>query len=200
MNHFDCFKNARNVVVEMLEDRGFIVNDEYKNVDDETLKYLYYIKSYDIFCKEHVKDNTKIYAKFIYTAKIKPTIFKEYITTLFSETLNPEQDKIILILQENPSKTLVKIAASFKNCEIFNINNLQINITKHSLVPKHSLISETEVNELTEKYNLSSIYQLPVISRQDPIVRYYNFPSNRVCKIVRYSKTSVEHIFYRYIK
>ena len=200
MNHFDCFKNARNVVIEMLEDRGFIVNDEYKNVDNETLKYLYYVKSYDIFCKKHTTDNTKIYAKFIYSTKIKPTVFKEYITTLFRETLDPEYDKIILILQEEPTKSLVKIANLFNSCEIFNINRLQINITKHSLVPKHSLISETEVNELKQKYNLTSIHQLPVISRHDPIVRYYNFPYNRVCKIVRHSRTSVEHIYYRCIK
>jgi DNA-directed RNA polymerases I, II, and III subunit RPABC1 len=199
MNHFECFKNARNVVIEMLSDRGFIINEEYKNIDDETLKYLYFIKSYDIICKEHNNNTNKIYVKFIYINKIKPSVLKEYLSTLYTDTLNEETDKIILILQENPTNTIKKIADD-NNCEIFNINNLQINITKHRLVPKHSLATDEEVKTIIEKYNLRAIQQLPIILRTDPVIRYYNYPPNKVCKITRISKTSIKSVFYRYIR
>ena len=197
MNHFECFKNARKVIIEMLSDRGFTVNDEYKDIDEETLKYIYFIKSYDIVCKKNT-DNSQIYVKFIYINKIKPSVLKEYITALYKDILNND-DKIILILQEKPTNTILKIAEQH-DCELFDINNLQINITKHRLVPAHSLASDEEVVDIMKKYNLRAIHQLPILLKSDPIVRYYNYPSNKVCKITRISETAVESVFYRYIR
>ena len=200
MNHFECFKNARQVIIEMLSDRGYVIDNEYKDINDDTLKYLYLIKSYDIFCKKHESNDSKIYVKFIYVSRVKPTIIKEIITKLYSEVLNKEKDHIIFILQDNPTNTIKKLIEEQYNCETFNINNLQINITKHVLVPKHELISEEEQEDIISKYNLRNIKQLPIIYKTDPVIRYYNFPSNRVCKISRNSKTTVQSLFYRYIK
>ena len=55
-NYFQNLKNARNVIIEMLEDRKYVVDSKFKDIDDETLKHLYYINSYDIIAKNS-KDN-----------------------------------------------------------------------------------------------------------------------------------------------
>ena len=196
-NYFKSLKNARNVVIELLEDRNLDVDSKFKNIDDDTLKHLYYIDSYDIITKD--LENNKIYVKFFSFQKLKPTIIKEYLLNIFDSTLNKEKDKLIIILYDKPTATIKKILDEY-NCEVFEINMLQINITKHQLVPKHELATQQEVSELMEKYNLPSIQKLPTISKNDAVIRYYNFPKDRVCKITRKSKTSLDYIYYRYIK
>ena len=198
MNHFECLKRGRNVIIEMLEDRHFIVPKEFKNINDETLKHLYYIDKFDIFCK-HETNESKIYVKFCNYSRIKPTIIKEYLETIFSNSLDKLKDTLILILAEEPTNTIQKILNKY-NCETFSIDKIQINITKHVLVPIHQLATDEEVNELKRKYNLKSELQLPLISKNDSVIRYYNFPTNKVCKIIRPSKTSIKQVYYRYIR
>jgi DNA-directed RNA polymerase subunit H (RpoH/RPB5) len=77
---------------------------------------------------------------------------------------------------------------------------LQFNITKHDLVPKHIICPNDEISQVLKKYSLQNISQLPVISKDDAIMRYYNYKSNSVIKILRHSKTSGTYTFYRYVK
>jgi len=196
-NYFQTLKNARTVIIEMLEDRNYIIDDKFKNIDDETLKHLYYINSYDIIAKN--SKNNKIYVKFFSHNKLKPTIIKEYLLNIYDSILEKDKDNIVIILNDKPTTTIKKILNEF-NCEVFEIDMLQINITKHALVPKHELADDAEINQLIKKYNLPSIHKLPIINSNDPVIKYYNFPSNNVCKITRKSKTSINHVYYRYIK
>lgn len=196
-NYFQTLKNARNVIIEMLEDRHYVIDKKFKNIDDETLKHLYYINSYDIIAN-NLKNN-KMYVKFFSHSKLKPTTVKEYLLNIYESVLEKDKDNIIIVLNDKPTTTIQKILNEF-NCEVFQIDMLQINITKHNLVPKHELASEEEITQIINIYNLPSIHKLPIISKNDPVVKYYNFPINKVCKITRKSKTSINHTYYRYIK
>lgn len=85
-----------------------------------------------------------------------------------------------------------------KNVQVFELRELQFNITKHTLVPKHELITdETEIHELIKIHNLKARTQLPFILKTDPVARYYNAKTGNVMRITRWSPTSGEHIVYR---
>ena len=66
--------------------------------------------------------------------------------------------------------------------------------------PKFELCSKDETDELLKKYNLKSLYQLPQFTRDDAIVKYYNYKPGSVIKITRVSKTSIKYNFYRCVK
>ena len=85
-----------------------------------------------------------------------------------------------------------------ENIQIFHINNLIFNISKHDLVPKHILIDEIQEKMIIDKFKLSSLDQLPHIQYSDPMAKFINLKSGNVCKIIRASKNAGEHICYRY--
>ena len=47
---------------------------------------------------------------------------------------------------------------------------------------------------------LKSLYQLPHFMKDDLIIKYYNYNSGSVIKMIRYSKTSINYAYYRYVK
>ena len=107
---------------------------------------------------------------------------------------------LIFVLKIKPNNSILKILKEkyYKNVEIKWLSRLQFNITKHQLVPSHTLVTDDELNLLRKTYNLTNLSQLPKMSKDDPISKYYNFKVGQVCKIERPSKTSSKYIFYRY--
>lgn len=69
--------------------------------------------------------------------------------------------------------------------QIFDIDEVSINITKHCLVPKHSKCSAQETNELFTQYKIKKHYSLPRIYLSDPIVKYYDWKRGDIIKIKR---------------
>lgn len=61
--------------------------------------------------------------------------------------------------------------------ELFSLDELQYNITKHSLVPRHTALTAQESSEIKEKKKLPYIYS------SDPICRYYDIRKGSVVKI-----------------
>jgi len=202
MDDFSQTLKARQTILEMLSDRGYVVPPEYNELDLETFRYLYNNKNIDIFCKEHKTSNEQIYVKFINISKIKPNIIREYIVNITEEFLKEGDVQIILVLKTKPNNSILKIIKEkeYKHADILWLSRLQLNITQSIYVPKHMLLSNKETDELIDIYKLNTINQLPVISRDDPVIKYYNFKPGGVCKIVRPSKTSADHTYYRCIK
>ena len=108
--------------------------------------------------------------------------------------------EIIFIFQQKPNSNMLKFLEKYNYCSYFCVNNLQVNITKHRLVPKHELINSEEIDNLMKKHNLFSKNQLPYIDRNDAVIKYYNFKPGNICKITRTNDVSSEVIFYRLIK
>jgi len=193
--------NAFCTLLEMLEDRKYNIPDEYKQIDINTFNYLYNNKKADIFINCHLNEEKKIYIKFIYDS-YKPSIIKDYIFDINNDFLGNEKDKLILVFNKKPNNSILKInkEKEFNIVDIFWIDILQFNITKHEFVPKHELLEQDELNILMKKYNITNLLQFPIILRSDPIIKYYDFSPGRVCKITRPSITSYNHVYYRYIK
>ena len=72
------------------------------------------------------------------------------------------------------------------NIEMFHLEQLQYNITKHNLVPKHIRIEDKQQKkELLKKYGT----QLPVLLKSDAVSRFYNYKKGDLIKILRTNNT-----------
>ena len=82
--------------------------------------------------------------------------------------------------------------------EVFTLDDLQVNITKHVLVPKHKVLSDEQKRELLLQYRIKD-HQLPKIRVTDPIARYFGVARGEVMKIVRPSETAGRYVTYRIV-
>jgi DNA-directed RNA polymerase subunit H (RpoH/RPB5) len=68
--------------------------------------------------------------------------------------------------------------------EVKPMSALYINPPQHRLVPRHRLLEPAEEKALLERL-MCVREKLPVIFVTDPVVRYYDFPLNRIIEIER---------------
>ena len=74
----------------------------------------------------------------------------------------PSITRAILIAQDQTSLTKKYDAISNITLEVFTLDDLQVNITHHQLVPKHCVLTADEKKELLDKYKIKE-HQLPKI-------------------------------------
>jgi len=73
----------------------------------------------------------------------------------------------------------------FRSAHIFSIDQLTIDITKHTLVPKHECIrGQPEIKEILATCN-ATLEQLPVIERTDPQAKVMRMVPGDLCRIKR---------------
>ena len=194
MNDTQYFKNCFNTVKQISKDRGFEYVSEYDSINDNDLKYLINEKKLQLIAK---KNNNKdiFYAKFLLFCKVKPSTIKEIVNEINDafKDKNINHLEIILIIQFKPNNSIIKLEKEYNNfdLQIMWCKQLQFNVTKHILVPNHIKLDENEENFIIKKYNLKSKFQLPIILKNDPISRYYNYQSGDIIKIIKeYNETS----------
>lgn len=118
---------------------------------------------------------------------------KEYISAL--DELKIKHCIVIYTGCVTPmAKKLVQISEELK-IELFTIEELQYNITRHRLVPQHIRLPTEEAKEFKKIHGLKH----PTILRTDPIARFYNYQRGDVIKIVRVSD-GVKYIAHRIVK
>jgi len=190
---------ARGTMLEMMNDRGISYPDNLNITSIDMFRKEYYSKNIDFLINNN---GQKIYIKFVLNTKIKPNQIKDIIENLKSEHLENDGDKLILVIKPKPNSTLLKIIKEreFRFVEIFWLNTVIFNITKHILVPKHIKMTELEIGQVMEKYYITSKSLFPVMNKDDPMARYLNLSSGDVCKIIRRSPTSAEYISYRVVR
>lgn len=113
--------------------------------------------------------------------------------------MGSEFENHLIVIKEKTTSSNIAQLQVIDNTQVFEIKELQFNISKHILVPKHRLIeaSSDEINAIFQKLNIKSRSQLPVILKTDPMARFLDAKTGDVVEITRYSPTSGEHIFYR---
>jgi DNA-directed RNA polymerase I, II, and III subunit RPABC1 len=190
----ECY-NAWKTTIEMIKDRGykFPDNTDYEKVDLNNFKELFSEKNCDILAVSE-ETNKKLYVKFVLTPKIKPIQLREYFDEIMN-TYITEDDDFIVILRTQINTPIEKLnkEKKYKHIQIFWTHILQYNPTKHYLVPLHRKCSETEIKELMNKYRIEK-KQLPSITKEDPIVRYYNFQSGDVICVKRKMNDHYLHV------
>lgn len=182
----EFLSKSKKTLIEMISDRGFCVdNIDYQNTHPT---------NYNFKC---IKDNLHLHIIYI-PSNSKTVDLKNHIEK--NKNTDGKEIEIIFIFEEKPNSNMLKFLEKYNYCSYFCINNLQINITKHCLVPKHELINQEEIEDIMKKHNILSKNQLPLINRNDPVIKYYNFKPGDICKITRTNDVSSEVIFYRLIK
>lgn len=105
----------------------------------------------------------------------------------------------ILVVKEKMNQNNMKQISSLGiDIQVFLLEELQFNISKHELVPKHELITDPlEIKNLMELYSLKSKAQFPIILKTDPMAKWLNLKSGDIVKISRPSNTSGFYEAYR---
>jgi len=154
--------NIRQTCVEMLEQRGFTIQEE----DEEMIIGIREF-DYDIVVFFDISQKVDTNKIKVVISKMKELDFKNCII-VYKESVTCPARKVVDELQE------YKI-------EIFNETELRYNITKHRLVPKHSGLSKTETADFKKQYGI----KIPVLLKTDAIAKFYNFQKGEIIKIER---------------
>jgi len=222
---------SRKTIIEMLEDRHFLCENQSINImpfsefnelyESKNLFFNNYtgiLDIYSTYCGVDPKiENAKTIVKFVISIDKKnstesisnsteqkqaineinniliPTTYKQY-------DLKDKNDTIIFIIcyGKNLHEVHLQLENDLNNIQMFHLNRLIFNISKHKLIPKHEKISMYEANELKKKLKLDTLEKLPHILNTDPMAKHINLKCGDVCKITRPSKNAGEHICYRY--
>lgn len=184
--------------VELLQLR----NEEIKDFEKELFEY-----QTNRFYSEIINVNTKNIAVIYAFSKDS---FKDFWSNIRNKSVDEIKEeygklKIILILNDYPSsityqalqKKELQLAAEEGFIQIFLMQELMYNPTKHELVPKHEKMNNEDVKVLMENLKLKAKTQLPFIQKTDVIARWLGIQSGDVVKITRYSPTSGKSYYYR---
>ena len=93
------------------------------------------------------------------------------------------------------TKKLVENSVDIK-IELFTLEELQYNITKHYLVPAHSRLTPNEATDFKKKNGL----KFGAMLLTDPITRFYNYQRGDVIRITKKDKDKKKYISYRIVK
>lgn len=186
MNNHEAINNSLTTIIEMLKDRNITINvsiDSLNSVISSNVNKTTF---------EVIIDNIKL----IYYLNNK---FKWSELKKIFENEVEQAKQYILIIKDKISQSNQRLINELNlNIQIFDIADLQFNITKHVLVPKHELINdENEIKDILDRYSLKTKFQLPTILKTDPIAKYYNLKNGDIVKITRHSPSSGEYIVYR---
>lgn len=121
------------------------------------------------------------------------------IKTFAERMRNEGVFRAIMVTQANltpfAKQCLTEMAPKY-SIEVFQEQELLINITKHVLVPQHQVLTPAEKRTLLERYKVKDT-QLPRIQFNDPVARYYGMQKGQVVRIVRPSETAGRYVTYR---
>ena len=186
--------NARNVLLSVLEERGFDVSD-YNNYDLLQVKTMIDANQLDLLLTD--KKGKKIFVKFSLDTKPVPANLAD---DFFTEILTTSDD-LFVVAKDDPNDTMTESIESLWSSRgifitVVSLKRLQYNILKHDIVPKHVVMTTEETAEMLKSYN-ATVMNLPEIGRFDPVSCLLGIRPGMVCRIERGSKTAMRSNFYR---
>ena len=188
---------CRETVLEMLEDRGYLVPENFK-LSFENFLLIFEENNLDIHLIKNEKDSIIVRFMHDYNKNLTKKDLDNIVQTIIETTEN-ENINIVLIMKNRTTTSNKDLVDRTKNVEIFCQDYLVLNPTKHFLVPKHSILSKEEETQVLKKYGCTKA-QLPKLPHTDPIAKYYGMKPGDICKIVRNNASSGQHIYYRHIR
>ena len=194
--------NSRTNLLNILEERKYNINN-YKNIGINEIAILLEQDQLDMMCENNTN---KIYVKYYINKILKPQNVYNIIEDLFYlENILKKNDDLMIVVKDEPNETLIQtIKDIWMNENIYisliSIKRLQFNILEHSLVPKHIILTKIEEEEFKKKYNILDKSQIPTISYFDPVSLVLCIRPDNIVKIERYSRTSINSLYYRICK
>lgn len=183
-NYLTDVLRSRKTIVEMLEKRGYSMKNTEENIDFKTFEKL---SNHDI-----IDDNSKIYVHYISdNVKLNTEEMDKIIDTIKAEY---GDINIIIIYTIVVSGILIK--HEMKDVELFKLDEVIINISKHNYVPEHTIIYDDEINEILNTFS-TTLDKLPRILHTDPMIRFIGAKKGDVVKIKRRSSSAGIYYYYR---
>ena len=179
MPNYSNLIKSRETIIEMLNDRGYKLTNYSIEITLDEIKESYTKNKINLSTQDG-KINTIFWDEPLNISKIN-----NHITKLKKDNLNlvlvilgrnNVDDEITISQKRNLDSIFGKI-----NYEIFYIDELVFNITKHHYVPTHILLNEKESEIIYNSYGKN----LPLIDKSDIIVRYYGGKIGNIFKIIR---------------
>lgn len=160
-------EKAHKICLELFAQRGYDIIEEDKDQD-----HILGVK----------KDGKQVCAFMANTPKFNVERIEEYITIMKQIDVT----HAIIVYNDNATPVAKKVIEQSIDMilELFNVDELQYNLTKNYLVPKHELYCEKgslKCKKFKEKYS----DKFPVILKSDPVCRFYGFNKGDILKITR---------------
>jgi len=137
----------------------------------------------------HNEANEKIVAKIFVEEKLNIDALKEFLAFLYDYHISHG----IIIYSSMITSSSKKVLEHLSNIYIeqFDILDMQYDLTMHNLYCEHEKISDDEKKEIQP-----FLSKLPILLRNDPVSKYFNFQKNDIIRIRRKNDT----IAYRLVR
>ena len=213
---------SRFIILDMLETRKYNI-DNYNSFSEKEINTLFEeinskvssssdLGPLDILVERDIPNGVKdkCLIKYRLDEKFKKSkTLEQQIIDIFKNHLDKDDTLIILNINRIPFKKTKKesnveifIDDIFSKYNIFvqiyGIENLLFDVSKHYTVPKHEIIYENEIKKIKEQYNIDNIDNLPTIRREDPQAKYIGCKPGNIIKITRPSVTNINSTTYRH--
>jgi DNA-directed RNA polymerase I, II, and III subunit RPABC1 len=207
---------GRGVLLEMLGDRGYDVSAHTNYTQDDIIVMFntFNEKNRDSvelgpldLLVSHKTDKTRTYVKYRLDKFKVSKQLDQFIDEVFTATIEPRDTLILImldrVLYKNPKENRVEEYVNryfIKHkyfIQIFGLENLLFNVSKHVLVPKHEVIGKEGLKVLVSEYNIEQIKNFPTIRREDPPAKYIGLRPGHICKITYPSMASCKYFKYR---
>ena len=197
---------SRKTILDMLESRGVNVS-KYSNYSQDELE-LFYKANTKLTAELNPIDmhfeESNVLVKYALTQKIKTNHLLNLVDEIVSEETMVKEGSTLILITRDSLKSEALIENHFQNLleklnifiQMFDINKLMFNVTRHELVPKHTMIDFDEEKMILEKHSITKD-QLPVIKKTDPVAKYLGMKPGQLCKIIRPSETFGMYSSYR---
>lgn len=194
---------VRKTVLQMLQDRGYIVPQSDLDMDRDSFRSKFMGESalnreaLTLLMQKKDDPTDQIFVFWPEDLKVGVRPVKKYCDRMKEEAVF----RAIVIIQQTLTAFAKQVFAEMApryTIEHFQEAELLVNITEHILVPKHKLLTDLEKQTLLAKYKLEDS-QLPRIQVNDPVARYYGLQKGQVVKIIRPSETAGRYVTYRFL-
>lgn len=199
--------NSRVNLIKLMRNLDYNVKD-YESFTNSEVNAMFQNKQLDILLEKNQEDvkskrKNKIYIRYYLAKTFRPQNIQEIIDDLYNlEEILTKDDILLIITKDEPNETLVNsVKHIWEQDGIFivieSIKRLQFYILDHILVPPHRILTDEETSLVKMKYNISDNFQLPEISRFDPVALAICIRPGQICEIIRPSKTAIQAKYYR---
>ncbi|KAK4485510.1 hypothetical protein RD792_008152 [Penstemon davidsonii] len=188
---------ARRTMLEMLKDRGYAVPNSEIEISLQQFRDKHGqnpdINSLRISVLHKDNPSIKVVALFCSPGIVKVSVIRPLASMIVIDSLS----RLILIVQNKVTTEALKSLDLFPfKVEIFQINDLLVNITKNEMMPKHKVLSDEEKKDLLEKYKIDEKL-VPRMSEKDAIARYYRLEKGQIVKTTYSGELTQLYVTYR---
>jgi DNA-directed RNA polymerases I, II, and III subunit RPABC1 len=192
---FRCFRTVSN----MLESRGYMVPRNTRDITPAAFKERFGEhpdrENLTMLVEKADDPTAMLFVFFPSDEKVGVKPIKTYTDRMRAENVSSAIMVLRVDITPFAKQALQEMATDFR-MEHFKESELQIDVTKHQLVPTHQVLTASEKSELLRRYRLKDS-QLPRIQPNDPVARYYGMRRGQVVKIIRPSETAGRYVTYR---